>query len=161
MCCNVRQTPNSPTALIIALYGGTNQGIPGLLVHLTQTHSLWPSGKLQGTTAYNFQPITLKIVKTTAICIRKKVLFRIIFATYIRSCQILPPSHSLLHVSRNVLSLVPRLNSTTCPNAAQYTRLRNLKKLESVKPPTHRTAAFYHSADPNTHPTHATHHEGP
>ena len=149
MCCNVRKTPNSPTALIIALHGGTYQAIPGLLVHLTQTHLLWHLGKLQGTNAHKFQPITLKIAKTTDSCNTKKVLFDIIFETNLRSCQILPPGSSLLHVSTNVLTLDPRLNSTTCPNAAQYTRPRDLKKLVTVKPPTHRMATFYNSADPS------------
>ena len=52
-------------------------------------------------------------------------------------------------------------NSTACPNAAQNTRLRNLKKLRNIKPPTHKTDAFYNLADQNTIPPHATHHEGP
>ena len=104
MCYNVRKTPKSPTALIIVLHGGTDQAIPGLLVRLTQTHLLWHLGKRQGTTAHNFQPITLKIVKTTASCNTNKVLFGIIFATNSRSCEILPPGQSLLH-----------LGVTSCP----------------------------------------------
>ena len=51
-------------------------------------------------------------------------------------------------------------NSTAFPNAAQNTRLCNLKK-PNVKPPTHTTTAFYNLTDPNTNPTRATHHEGP
>ena len=59
------------------------------------------------------------------------------------------------------MSYVSMANSTTCPNAAQNTQPCKLKKLPIVKPPTHKAAAFYNFADPNTNPTRAMHHEGP
>ena len=50
---------------------------------------------------------------------------------------------ALLHVSRIVMTFIPRAKSTACSNAAQNTRLCNLKKPPNVNPPMHRTAAFY------------------
>ena len=161
MYCNVRKTPNSQTALIMALDRGTDHAFSGLLVRRTQPYSRWSMGKLQVTARYNFRTISVKVVKTTSICNTNKVLFGINFATNIRGCQILPHGHSLLHVSKIVTSFVPRRNSTTCPNAAQNTRLCILKKLPNVKPWTHKTAAFYNLADLDTNPTRAMHHEGP
>ena len=96
-----------------------------------------------------------------ASCDATKVPFQVIFAPNNRSRQLLPPGHSVLHLSSIVVSYVLRPNSTTCPNAAQNTRLRNLEELPNVKPETHRKAAFHNLADPNTNPTCAANCEGP
>ena len=79
----------------------------------------------------------VKYVKTTSTCSTKKVLFGIIFATNLRSSRILPPVHSVLHLSKIVVRFVPRPNSRTCPNAAQNTPLRNFKQLQNVNHRTH------------------------
>ena len=53
-----------------------------------------------------------------------------------QSYQILPPIHSFMHLSRIVMSFVPRPNSTTCPNAAGNLQVPIFIKQPNFKPPT-------------------------
>ena len=96
-----------------------------------------------------------------AACDAKKVPFGVFFVTNIRSDQILPTGHSLVHLSMIVPTYVSMANGKTYPNGAQNTRLRNLKKPPTIKPLTHKKAALYNLADRSTHSIRTTHQEGP
>ena len=140
---------------------GDSHAFSILVVRRTEPRLLRSTGELHVITEEKFSTILVKYVKTTSSRSTKKVRFGVIFATNLRTSRILPPGHSVLHCSKMVVHFVPRPNSTTCPNAAQDTPLRNCKQLQNVNPPTHQPPATYILTNPNTCLTRAMHHKGP
>ena len=161
MNCKFLKTPNSECKLIIAFDQGIDHAFSVLVVPRTEPRSLWSTSKLHVITQEKISTIPVKYVSITSTYHTKKVLCGVIFATNLRSFRILPPGRSVLHLSKIVVSFVPRPNATTCPTAAQSTPLRNFKKLQTVNPPTHQPPALYVFTNPITYLTPAMHHKGP
>ena len=152
--------PKSKSELIIALDQGIDHAFSVLLVCHMELRSLWSTGKLHVVIAKKFSSIPVKYVKTTSSCSTKRVHFWRNFCDEPSKLPNITPRSFRLTPLKIVVRFVLRPNSTTCPNAAQNTPLRNFKKMQNVNPPTHQPPALYLPTDPNTYLTRAMHHKG-